>query len=131
MSSTVVQGVRFGAVGAAGYLVNLSVTAFALETLELHYALAATLAFCVAVAHNFVLNRGWTFRSKDGRVGGEAVRFLLVSLASLGLGLVVLHALVTADLEPLAAQALSIAVVAPLSFAWNRLWTFAPAGAAR
>ena len=120
------QGARFCAVGASGYLVNLGVSAIALDTLGLHYLFAASLAFGAAVSHNFVLNRGWTFAARERRARGQAARFVPVSLASLAVGLGVLHLLVDAGFGELAAQAVSVAVVAPLNFVWNRRWTFAP-----
>ena len=47
------QLVKFGAVGASGYVLNLAVFAALVKALEIHYIAAAVLAFCVAVTNNF------------------------------------------------------------------------------
>ena len=83
-------------------------------------------AFAVAVTSNFVWNRHWTFGPGEGRAHLQAGRFLIVSLASLGLSLAVLQTLVSADVTgELVAQAIAVAVAMPFNFAGNRLWTFA------
>src|SRR5258708_15118031 len=56
-----VQFVRFGAVGATGYAVNLGVFAFCVHVLGIDYRVSAVLAFVVSVANNFWWNRHWTF----------------------------------------------------------------------
>ena len=56
------QPARFCAVGALGLVVNILVYAFSIGALGAPPALAATFAFSVAVVHNYLLNRRWTFR---------------------------------------------------------------------
>jgi putative flippase GtrA len=126
MRRTTAQLVRFCSVGASGYGVNLAVSAAGLTILRLPVLAAAALAFVAAASSNFLLNRTWTFRSRDGRRVRQGARFFLVSAAVLGFGLVLLAALVEAGLPPLAAQAAGVAAATPVSFALNRGWTFAP-----
>ncbi|MDX6442630.1 MAG: hypothetical protein QOE43_2359, partial [Gaiellaceae bacterium] len=77
------QLAQFCAVGAVGYLINLGVYALLLGA-GLHYLLAATLSFLVAVANNYWFNRHWTFRERRAGVAAQGMRFFLISLASLG-----------------------------------------------
>jgi putative flippase GtrA len=115
---------KFCVVGAVGYLINLAVYDVLLHT-GLHYLLAATCSFLVAVTSNYTWNRLWTFREHRGHVGIQGMRFLLVSLAALGANLVVLHLLVAyGGLGRLLAQAIAIVVVTPLNFVGNKLWSF-------
>lgn len=119
------QLLRFGLVGASGYVVNLAVFALAVHAVDLPYQLAATLAFLVAVSNNFLWNRHWTFKAGDGRAHHQAARFLLVSVAAFAAGLVVLTLLVeVAGLREVPAQAIAIVAVTPLSFLANKLWSF-------
>jgi putative flippase GtrA len=119
------QLVRFAAVGASGYVVNLAVFAVCVHALDLDYRLAAFFAFLVAVTNNFVWNRRWTFAARDGRAGFQAARFLVVSLAGFVVSLVALTALVgAAELPRVAAQAIAIATATPLGFLGNKLWSF-------
>jgi dolichol-phosphate mannosyltransferase len=118
-----VQLGKFCAVGAVGYGVNLAVYATLLHA-GLHYLLAATCSFLVAVTSNYALNRLWTFRDRRGRFAAQGMRFFVVSLASLGANLLVLHILITLGAGKLVGQAIAIVVVTPLNFVGNKLWSF-------
>lgn len=120
-----VQLVKFSAVGASGYVVNLAVYTTLVHTFDVHYILAAVLAFCVAVTNNFLWNRHWTFDAKDGHMGFQAARFLTVSVVALGFNLIILELLVTVgDLEKVLAQAIAVLAATPLNFIGNKLWSF-------
>ncbi len=119
------QLVRFGAVGASGYVVNLAVFTLLVHAAGVDYKLAAAGAFLVALTNNFVWNRAWTFRASDGHAGFQAARFCVVSLAAFGFNLVVLFALVEwFGMAEVPAQALAIAAATPLNFLGNKLWSF-------
>jgi len=116
---------KFGLVGASGYVVNLVAFTALLKGLHIHHILAAIGAFCVAVTNNFLLNRGWTFRATEGHAGFQAARFLAVSIAALGINLVVLYLLAdVAGLAEVPAQAIAVATAMPFNFLGNKLWTF-------
>ena len=115
---------KFCVVGAFGYLINLAVYDALLHA-GLHYLLAATCSFLVAVTSNYTWNRLWTFREQRGHFGIQGMRFFLVSLAALGANLVLLHVLVVyGGLGRLLAQAIAIVLVTPLNFVGNKLWSF-------
>ena len=115
---------KFCVVGALGYLINLAVYDVLLHA-GLHYLLAATCSFLVAVTSNYTWNRVWTFREQRGHLGVQGMRFFLVSLAALGANLLVLNVLVGyGGLDKLFAQAVAIVIVTPLNFVGNKLWSF-------
>jgi putative flippase GtrA len=118
-----VQLGKFCAVGAVGYAVNLAVYATLLHV-GLHYLLAATCSFLVAVTSNYLLNRLWTFRDRRGGIATQGMRFFIVSLASLGANLLVLHVLIELGAGKLTGQAFAIVLVTPLNFVGNKLWSF-------
>jgi len=118
--------VRFCAVGASGYAVNLAVYA-ALLAAGVHYLAAAVVAFLVAAGSNYLWNRTWTFRTSDAPVLGQSARALVVSGLSLGANQLFLFALVSAGAGHLAGQAVAILLTTPFSFAANKLWAFARA----
>jgi putative flippase GtrA len=119
------QLARFVAVGASGYVVNLVTFAVAVHLVGLDYRVASVVASLLAIANNFHLNRHWTFAARHGHAGGQAWRFLIVSVSGLGLSLVVLWALVEVlSLPEVAAQALAVGSTAPFTFVGNKLWTF-------
>jgi putative flippase GtrA len=115
---------KFCLVGAVGYLINLAVYDALLHA-GLHYLVAATCSFLVAVTSNYTWNRLWTFREHRGHVGVQGMRFFVVSLVALGANLVLLHLLIAnAGLDKVLAQAIAIVLVTPLNFVGNKLWSF-------
>jgi putative flippase GtrA len=116
---------KFGVVGGSGYLINLAVFALLAGAFDLHHVVAAIGAFCVAVTNNFLLNRYWTFGPGEGPAHFQAARFFVVSLASLGLNILVLELLLNGHVVgELSAQAIAVAVAMPFNFLGNKLWTF-------
>ena len=120
------QLVKFGLVGATGFIINVSVFAFCLRVLEVHYRLAYVFAFCVAVTNNFAWNRIWTFRHQRGDVAYQGARFFVVSALALAANLVLLEVLVSLTSRPVFAQAIAIVLVTPVNFVGNKLWSFRP-----
>ncbi len=114
---------KFCAVGAVGYAINLGVYAAVLQA-GVHYLVAATCSFLVAVTSNYFWNRVWTFRDRRAGVAAQGMRFFLVSLVSLGANLLVLHVLISVGAGKLVAQAIAIVLVTPLNFIGNKLWSF-------
>jgi len=118
-----VQLAKFCVVGAIGYVINLAVYTVLLHA-GLHYLVAATCSFLVAVTNNYFLNRHWTFHDRRAHVGVQGFQFLVVSAASLVANLLVLHVLISFGAGKLVAQAIAIILVTPLNFVGNRLWSF-------
>ncbi|MDT0188126.1 GtrA family protein [Microbacterium sp. ARD31] len=107
------------------------------------YHVYSTLAFLVANLSNFQLNRSWTFQTtRHTRWWKEYWPFLVVGLGGQAVGLALLTLLmhphspvslpsdVFDDSSGLRnrlywSQLIVIALVTPLSFVFNKLWTFA------
>jgi dolichol-phosphate mannosyltransferase len=124
------QLVKFGLVGASGFIVNVSVFAFCLRVLDVHYRLAYVFAFCVAVSNNFIWNRLWTFRQQrnGSHVAMQGARFFAVSLIAASGGFVLLELFVRAGLPKIPAEMLAVALVVPISFLGNKHWSFRQSG---
>ena len=122
------QLLKFCAVGASGYVVNLCVFAACVELFDMHHLVAATAAFVVAVTNNFWWNRHWTFRARGGHAGFQAARFFTVSIAAFVVAATILELLVSvAGVPELPAQAISIVAATPLNFIGNKMWSFSVA----
>jgi len=118
------QLAKFGIVGGSGYLINLVVFALLAGVLDIHHLAAAVGAFLVAVSNNFFWNRHWTFGPGENPAHFQAVRFFVVSVASLGVNLVALEVLLSGGMGELPAQAIAVAVAMPFNFLGNKLWAF-------
>jgi len=119
-----IELLKFSVVGLSGYAVNLAVYIALLKGAGLHYLPAAACSFVAAVGNNYAWNRLWTFRSSRGHVYYQGMRFFLVSIAALGLNLVLLRILVGAGSGKVLAQAIAVVLVMPFSFTANKLWSF-------
>ena len=119
-----IQLLKFSAVGASGYVVNLAVYAVLVRSVELHYLLAAVCSTSIAVANNYLWNRLWTFRETRGDLYHQGIRFLIVSVVALGLNLGILKLLVELGVDKIAAQAVAVILVMPFNFSVNKLWSF-------
>jgi dolichol-phosphate mannosyltransferase len=76
------------------------------------------------VTTNYALNRWWTFRDRRAGIAAQGAQFFVISVASLGANLLVLHVLITLGLGKLVGQAIAIVLVTPLNFIGNKLWSF-------
>ncbi len=143
---------RFGLVGGSGVFVNLLALVMVhsvgpdessvLKSPVHWYHLYSTMAFALANLWNFQLNRFWTFRSNRhsswlreyfpflavGLLGQLFTLLLLTTMMHPG-GLLALPTGVLDDSTGWRtrlywAQLITIAVVTPLSFVLNKLWTF-------
>src|SRR3954449_11079795 len=121
-----VQLAKFSAVGASGYVINLVVYTALLKGAGLHYAVAATCSFLVAVTNNYTWNRLWTFHAERGHVGWQGLRFLVVALIAYIANLALLTGFIALGLDKVLAQAIAVMLVVPLNFLGNKLWSFRP-----
>ena len=74
--------------------------------------------------NSFIWNRRWTFKS-DGRVTCELSKFMIVSMISLLLNMLLATSFIEIlKLEPALAQAIVIIVIAVISFVLHKKWSF-------
>jgi len=118
------QLAKFCVVGVSGYAVNLAVYAALLNGANLHYPVAATGSFVVAVTNNYLWNRLWTFRHTRGHFGFQGLRFFVVALIAYGGNIAILTILVELGVGKIVAQAIAIVLVTPANFIGNKLWSF-------
>jgi putative flippase GtrA len=126
------QFVKFGIVGASGFVVNLIVFTVLQRVVPNHeralqYDVIYSLAYLAGGISNYYLNRIWTFRS-SGHAVKEGAQFLTVSVVSLFVGLGV-SALV-APMFGHGHRTWFIGTVAGIfvNFFVNKYWTFKDAG---
>ena len=81
MQATILQFLRFGVVGVAGFLVDAGVLT-AMIWLGLGPYAGRVMSYLVAASTTFAFNRAWTFRSasREAPVASQWGRFLLLNL---------------------------------------------------
>ncbi len=118
------QFVRFCFVGLIQNGLNIGIFA-AQVAAGVPYLLASAASACCALAVSFLLNRRWTFQGTNDRTRARAVRYVAIWLIVLLAALPVLALLVdVAHIPKVLAQAIVIAVGAPISYLAQRRWTF-------
>jgi putative flippase GtrA len=122
------QFVKFGIVGASGFLVNFVLFTLLQRVVPNHaaatpYYTIYSISFLAGGVSNYFLNRTWTFRS-SGHAGKEGAQFLFVSVLALIVGLGV-----SALVSPSLGRGHKTWFLATLSgivvnFFVNKYWTF-------
>ena len=117
---------KYCLVGASGFIINILIFWMMIRGVQAHYLVAASVSFAFAVSSNFILNKYWTFGNPDGDLFSQAGRFLVISVTSWLLNLLILRLLIEdANLDnELIAQAIAISLVTVLNFTGNKLWSF-------
>lgn len=119
------QFIRFALVGVANTLVHALVVVALMEALLPPAAVANGVAFVFANLMSYTLNSRFTFRMPMSFFGYR--RFLLVSLVSLALTLLITSAVDYAGLHYSIGLLMAIFVVPVLNYLVMRVWAFAPA----
>ena len=124
-NSLPVQVGRFGAVGVAATATHYLVATLVLTAVG---AYAANLAgYLAAVGLSYQGHRRWTFRVSSDGMGNRwpFARFVVVSLAALGLSEAVLHlGLSVPGLPRSVALLFAVLTVPPVTFLATRFWVF-------
>ena len=122
------QFVKFGIVGASGFVVNLIVFTLLQRVVRNHaqpgpFYVIYSIAFLTGGVSNYYFNRIWTFRS-SGHAVREGSQFMTVSAIALGVGL-----LISALVSPFLGHGHKtwfVGTVAGIfvNFFLNKYWTF-------
>jgi dolichol-phosphate mannosyltransferase len=119
---------KFAAVGAVGAVLNLAVL-YALTELGVFYLLSGLIGIEAGLLSNFILNRSWTFRDRQGR----GLRYVLTALyrdhavrfVGIVLNLVILWFLTSVfGVYYLISQVIGIAVAMLWNYGGNQWWTW-------
>lgn len=134
--------VRFAIVGASGMIVDYGFLVLFVQVFGWPGLVSNALSFTLAASWNYMLNRVWTFGSKEEKVGKEYAKFFTVSVIGLGISTLTIwlivklipswseesgEGFVVAGVTVLwfyVAKAISIAITMLWNFFANYLYTF-------
>lgn len=124
-SIVIVQFLKFSLIGLLNTSLHYFVFLALYRLFSVHYLVASTIGYSVGLLNSFVLNRKWTFKSKENGVSGELFRFLIVNLCALMVNLFVLKGCTLfAGIRPEVGQIAAICFSVVVNFFGNKLWTF-------
>jgi putative flippase GtrA len=126
----VLQGLKFGIVGAAAAATHVLVFVGLIELFDMPPLWANLGAFCVAFVVSFLGHFHWTFHAESAegaRAWKDALpRFITVALVGLGLNSLVVFAVVNVLALPyLIAVVLMVTAVPAVVFVLSKFWAFA------
>jgi putative flippase GtrA len=122
-----VQFIKFAVVGVLNSAIQYLVFLFLYSLTGTQYLLASIIGYVAGMTNSYILNRRWTFGSRNQKLLTELSRFVAVNLISLGANLGLLYLLVsTGVMVPQWAQVLAITGSTLVNFVLNKVWTFAP-----
>lgn len=82
--------IKFCLVGFSGMIIDFSVTYLLKEKVKISKYLANATGFILAASSNYILNRIWTFQSKNSNIINEYSNFILIAIIGLGINTLVL-----------------------------------------
>jgi putative flippase GtrA len=116
---------KYGVVGVIGTLLHTGILTLLAEWFGVHPVWASVTGFLVTAVVSYMLNKRWTFGLGAGVEPDRLVKYLTVSVAGLGINMLVMYTTVEiAQLHYLAGQGLVILVVPAFNYVLNRFWTF-------
>ena len=77
--------IKFCVVGFSGMIIDFGTTWLLKEKVKINKYLANSCGFVLAASSNYILNRIWTFESKNSEIATEYFSFFAISLIGLGL----------------------------------------------
>lgn len=117
---------KFAVVGLIGTLVNVFILYLLTNYLGFYYLVSAVFSFFVAMSHNYLFNKLWTFKEKiNHHFTKKYMKFFCVSLIALIVNLFFLYVFTEFfSIYYLISQVLAIGITLIINYAGNKIWTF-------
>lgn len=125
MKEIVIKFIKFGIVGFVGLLIDFGVTYLLKEKLKFNKFFANSIGFSLAVINNYLLNKYWSFESREHQYLREFTVFLTISIIGLLINNGIVYLLnVRYGRSFYLAKVISLAIVAFWNFFMNYFITF-------
>ena len=89
----ILKFIKFCVVGTTGMALDFGVTWLLKEKAGINKYISNSTGFIIAASSNYILNRVWTFQSKDPHIAGQYLSFVVIALIGLGLNNLVIYIL--------------------------------------
>ncbi|HLC53978.1 MAG TPA: GtrA family protein [Candidatus Nanoarchaeia archaeon] len=116
---------RHSTSGTLLFLVDISLLALFVESLEMHYLFAVAVAFIISHTLNYLITRQWGFRGSGTTLGKGYSYFIAIGLAGAGATVILVGFFVEyLGLYYLLAKVIVAAIVGVCNFLFNYYITF-------
>ena len=116
--------IKFGVTGCANTLIDLVISTLLLQVAGVGVYLAKGVGYCAGMLNSYLVNRSWTFQSKQRAVGPQLIRFVVTNGLMLGVSMLLIGGLTRLGLPDFPAMVLSTGGTLVLNFIISRLWVF-------
>ncbi len=119
------QFIKFGIVGFVSFTIDAGIYLLLTRALSVFYIYAKVMSFSIAATNSYILNRRWTFQSRNPDRLRQFAQFLVVAStgAAMNAGIMyLLHGRL--GIHDMHAFLVAVAVVMFWNFLVNRAWTF-------
>lgn len=115
---------KFALVGASGAGIILSLLWILTELIGFNYMYSAVISIEMSILWAFVLNDRFTFKNRTGNKLSRFIKYHIISLASMGLNLLVLFSLTTVGIHYMTSEVLAIIAAFISNYILNARWTW-------
>ena len=115
----------YGIVGGLSAAISFSSFALLWNVFHMHYKIAVTISYILAILFNFSCNRFFTFKSSDGNLTQHMYRYLSMIALNYALTMLIVHiAVESLSLSPYIGLVAAVVVTAFTGFTLSKFWVF-------
>lgn len=121
---------KFGVTGGLNTVIDFAVYSLLVWAFPVSLYAAQVAGYACGTLNSYIINRNWTFRSKNRFFSREFLKFIIVSLITLGISLVMICVLqlIFPDINKYILKLPVVAVTIVVNFVLSRLWVFKSGG---
>ena len=128
MKNTIIEEfaklVRFGITGFMNTAVDF-VVFMLLSYVGVYIYLAQMISYSCGMLNSYVINRSWTFKSKERFLSSQLVRFIISNFLQMLLSVVLMWLFITKlGMLKIVAKIFATAIILLIGFLINRIWVF-------
>lgn len=117
--------VKFGITGVLNTAIDYAVFAGAFTLLGWNIYVSQFFGYSAGLLNSYIINRSWTFRSKNKFFSAEFIKFITLGIIMLLLSMGIIHICsAVLALSPLLSKLITTGIVLLINFFISKLWVF-------
>ncbi len=116
---------KFGITGIMNTVVDFAVYTVLVSLVGMGLYVSQVISYCCGMLNSYAVNRKWTFDTKNGFFSLELVKFIVLNLAMMLLGMGIIYLCVEQmGFHKLVGKLVSTVLVMAINFVVSNLWVF-------